>query len=548
MDFKQFKMAYYRSKPSNIYITKNCQPTDIEALHTFFPNKAVPVKLQNAIAKSTIGLIVFLFAVTSITNAQTGAGTFSYMMSPTTISSGTSLSQTSETLVIGPNANITIDGTLNFYGKYLWISPTAKIRTRGSGRFIINNPDDNPNFAAMTGATTIDGNNNQYPIEAVIYHQNPNNIILGHINNPVFGGPLAGSPGAALNIGNSFNFGINGGDVLLNGYDLIIHYYESYVGALIGYNSNRMVVTGNSITGHLVQINNGNSRVTDFPVGIAEGDYTPARIVGSNDYHVSVTDYSVATAISTPNHAIIASPQKGINRAWHIYGGGGTTIRLTHNLPTNGILYTDNQGFITCYQGIGHWSSSTPEQVAPGVHSSSSSAALIPILAADAGVWLTKSSDAASPLPVTFGAVTATYKKSHLTVSWNTLTEKNNAGFEIEVSADGIEFQKTGQAVLTKARDGNSDLEIKYNFSQQFDTKTMAAAGLVFILLLPAFSKRGKPGKYIACFALALLAFFYSCNKKDTLNISADTDLFVRVKQIDKNGGTQYSPVVKAIQ
>jgi len=51
-------------------------------------------------------------------------------------------------------------------------------------------------------------------------------------------------------------------------------------------------------------------------------------------------------------------------------------------------------------------------------------------------------------------------------LSWNTLTEQNNKGFEIQRSIDGKNFNTVG-FVASKANGGNSNEKIAYNFTDR---------------------------------------------------------------------------------
>lgn len=408
----------------------------------------------------SLGLFLGSLLTVETAIAQDGAGSSTLDNGYRTSAPGDITYEYSETLYIGPNAVWNISGTHIIYSKYIWIAPTAQIEQNGVGSLVIANPDDNPFYPDMTGATTIDGNNGN-PIGSIVSHQNPNNIILADITDPGYGtANPSGALAAALHIGNNFNFDINDGDVLLNGNDFI----TSGTGNLSGYSANRMVVTGNSITGHLVRLNGGNNSATYFPVGIAEGDYTPAGIQGANDYHVSVTDYAASGAT-------INVPQEGMDRAWHIYGGSATTLELQHNTATNGSQYTDAAAFITRYQGSGEWSTGTPEQTGTGQHSNSgTTAAGIPAIGTDDGVWLTKTSDAMTPLPVKLISFDVFKMGNVAELIWATASEQNNKGFDIERSIDGHSWSKIG-FVNSLAGNGNSDARLDYKFVDNVPAK-----------------------------------------------------------------------------
>lgn len=235
--------------------------------------------------KNFIIVICIILGGGKTLKAQTGAGSSTNFNSSMTISSGTTVEEYAETLYIGPNAELEISGELIIYSKYVWIAPTAKII--GTGSMIIANPDDNPFYPDMAGATTVDGNNGTPILVTTISHQNSNNIILSDITDPGYGtvNP-SGSLAAALPLSGVLSFDVTGGDIFLNGNDLVL----VDDGILDNFAIDKCVITGNSIIGHVVKINNGITRATAFPVGIAEGECTLASIQGSGTYYVSVTN------------------------------------------------------------------------------------------------------------------------------------------------------------------------------------------------------------------------------------------------------------------
>ena len=69
-----------------------------------------------------------------------------------------------------------------------------------------------------------------------------------------------------------------------------------------------------------------------------------------------------------------------------------------------------------------------------------------------------------APLPVSLTAFTAVKQGSISLLNWNTATEVNNAGFDIERSADGRSFSKIG-IVYSKAANGNSNGKLAYSYT-----------------------------------------------------------------------------------
>ncbi|GAB3423489.1 Ig-like domain-containing protein [Niabella aquatica] len=152
-------------------------------------------------------------------------------------------------------------------------------------------------------------------------------------------------------------------------------------------------------------------------------------------------------------------------------------------------------------------------------------------------------------LPVDFGAITATLINGQLVVNWSTLTETNNSYFEIEASKDGENFYKIG-TVNTKAKDGNSDVSISYDFNIDLQSGNtllgIAIFSIAFVALL--FSRKNK-WLYTVVLVGGLSIFgASSCSKNDAADIDASGKLFVRVKQVDKDGSFSYSKPVQVVK
>jgi gliding motility-associated-like protein len=291
--------------------------------------------------------------------SQTGVGSSTADNSIVTIEAGTAELRFAETSYFGPNSQWEINGTLEIWSKYIWISPSA--RFTGSGKIIIHDPGTNPYYSGMTTAPTqIDGNNG-LSIATAIEMRNPSNLRLTDLTDPGYGSTNpTGNKAAALNIGSSFDFAVDGGDVILNGFDFGIE----QGGSLIGYNSKRMIVTGNSISGHVLK-NYASISPFVFPMGIAEGDYTPATLTPASPaiLHVSVQNYAAANL----NNLSVAS---GIDRAWHIYAnqGIGVNYTLQHNTITNGSSYVDASAQIMQYATTGYWIGGTTIVQGAAIH------------------------------------------------------------------------------------------------------------------------------------------------------------------------------------
>ncbi|GEM_PF-2697576 len=150
----------------------------------------------------------------------------------------------------------------------------------------------------------------------------------------------------------------------------------------------------------------------------------------------------------------------------------------------------------------------------------------------------------AATLPVDFGNVAATLRDNTLTVDWTTLSETNNDHFDVEISTNGKDFNKAG-TVKSKATNSTTG-NLNYTFSI-----AAGASGLLSLFLLGfagfiGFRKRF--GKLLTvCFLTLAFTGLYSCTKSDSALVDHHSDIYIRIAQIDKDGKSSYSKVVKAV-
>lgn len=69
-----------------------------------------------------------------------------------------------------------------------------------------------------------------------------------------------------------------------------------------------------------------------------------------------------------------------------------------------------------------------------------------------------------APLPVSFSKFTASVKGQNTLLLWETVSEQNNKGFEVERSNDGATWATIG-FVATQANEGNSKAALTYSFN-----------------------------------------------------------------------------------
>ncbi len=295
---------------------------------------------------------------------------------------------------------------------------------------------------------------------------NPNGIIAG------LGWTDPGTAGTDhLVIDNTLNFGAAGGDVLLNNSNLIFGPIGGY--SYVDLNAvdfpgadpappatpNGALLVTNG-TGHVVK--QGLTGNFKFPVGIAEGDYTPASITPSatGDFLVQVKNYAGSAATEE-------APAEGIDRTWHIYSNNAlsATLALQHNTSTNGSLYADAPAFITQYQGGTKWGPAALNADYDGAGDMAGTALhthiyTVPNAAGANGAYFSKSSDELSPLPVLWVSFDARLQDNcSVQLSWVTAAEQNSAYFGVERSIDGRSWQEIARVKAA----GNTSATTQYN-------------------------------------------------------------------------------------
>lgn len=269
------------------------------------------------------------------------------------VSAGTTEHRFSEISYFGPNTYWVIDGTLEIWSEKVWIASTAVFI--GTGKIIFHNPGNNPyNDSKPDAPTIIDGNNGTF-IGVTVELRNPNNLVLANIDDPGYGLPVSNiqAKSAALNLGGNFVFGVDYGDIILNGHDLGLSSTANLMaseGGALG--TRRMIVTGRSFDGHVIK-EFGSPTPIMFPIGIEEEDYTPATVTPTvaATIHIAVQDYESANV--SPS-----DPSRGMDRVWHIISDQpvNATYTLQHNRITNGVAYVDEKAEIVQYRGSNNWS------------------------------------------------------------------------------------------------------------------------------------------------------------------------------------------------
>lgn len=152
-------------------------------------------------------------------------------------------------------------------------------------------------------------------------------------------------------------------------------------------------------------------------------------------------------------------------------------------------------------------------------------------------------------LPITLGTLGATLSGNQLSVNWTTVTEKSNRSFDIEASSDGNHFTKVG-VVNSKALNGDSDESLHYEFVIDLEASSLALAwGSIALACSLLFIKRkNKLAGLLLITGFAALVSGISCTKREAIVDEKDAKIFVRLKQVNKDGTFEYSKIVQAVK
>ncbi len=418
--------------------------------------------------KATQFLVAFIIGILFVSQSygQCPPTSFSIGSSggPVVVASGGTVAVITGSVYIGPGVHLTIDGNYKVFADTVIIDPSAVIDGNGIFR-IASRKQSGASDACPAAPTYIDGNGAK--IDVLVSNENPRNLVLADLT--VGATPINGQ--ATLYLGKGLNFAANyqnlfgvpgavdNNDVILNDYD--VHFDND---ALSGnYTPSHFFVTNGA--GH---VGKESLLAFIFPVGRAEGDYTPASISASatnSDFFVNVTNY--ATSASNEQ-----SPSEGIDRTWNIYASNASasaTVDLQHNLSTNGSNYTNANAFVTRYIGTapntaGGATSQSLWDYSGNCSAGSGTGTLVtgPAMAgaseltrtfttfatnaASNNANYTKSRCDNSPMPVRLAQFKGQWvADTGNQLSWLTYQEQNNDHFEIQAGTNARAFESIGR-------------------------------------------------------------------------------------------------------
>ncbi|MDO7873390.1 BNR-repeat neuraminidase N-terminal domain-containing protein [Hymenobacter sp. ASUV-10] len=270
---------------------------------------------------------------------------------------------------------------------------------------------------------------------------------------------ISGSGATAKSLGGDVvvnnNFDLTNGMLDSNGHELQLN---STTGSFVGAGTSHYVVTNANLAGH-VRINNvgptGRASAT-FPIGTTT-TYTPATLTNTGDLDYFVG--SVKDGISLQGTG--TSMTTGVvGKTWDIAegtaGGSNATLTLQWNAADERSFNRTSAAIVHYENGAWNGQCYTCYAAAAGSDPYTLSRSNITTFSPFAVQDNTK------PLPVELTRFEAVRNGGNAILNWNTATEKNNAGFEVQVSTNGSSFRKL-QFVEPASANSNSPRSYVYN-------------------------------------------------------------------------------------
>ncbi|GAA4352237.1 hypothetical protein GCM10023185_11680 [Hymenobacter saemangeumensis] len=246
------------------------------------------------------------------------------------------------------------------------------------------------------------------------------------------------------------NFDLTNGMLNSNGFELRMN---STSGSFIGTSTTHYVVITGAGRVRFDNVGSGGRASVTFPIGTTT--FNPATLTntGTLDFFTA----GVATGISRQGNAVTNNV---VNRTWSISEGvaGGSVSALTLQWNTADEMTGFNRGNAAVVQYLNNaWNAQC--YVCYGPASGSNPFTLLRSGLTSFGNFGVQ--DATMPLPVELSRFTAQREGKDALLDWATASEKNNLGFDVQVSTDGRSFRSLGFVASATA---NSTAPRSYRF------------------------------------------------------------------------------------
>ena len=267
---------------------------------------------------------------------------------------------------------------------------------------------------------------------------------------------LSGSGSTAKTLGGDIlvndNLDLSNGMLDSNGHEVQV------ANALSGAGSTHYVITNGS-TGRLRFANVATTASVTFPIGTT--DYTPASLTNSG----AAASFAASVKASVDNPATVNGHY--VNEQWDISGpasGANVALTLQWNAADEGTAFDRTHAAVAHYQGSA-WNAACATCFGPASGSG-------PYTLARTGITSFSPfavEDNTKPLPVELSRFIATRQSSEALLSWATASEKDNAGFGVQVATDGKTFRELH---FIEPASANSNSPRSYNYTDSEAGKT----------------------------------------------------------------------------
>ncbi|MCX6291213.1 MAG: T9SS type A sorting domain-containing protein [Bacteroidetes bacterium] len=362
-------------------------------------------------------------------------------------------------LILHNNGQITGNGT---------VTTNTGIRVDATGTIKLQNA--NGFYDGTTSAGLSSANNMDFlldPNSTIEYNGTANQVVTGSaVTNRKYGNltiNFGGTPNTSYVYLNSSNVAVRNilnlvnGELNLNGFTLTLENGASNaISRASGYiKSEQKNATNNSILTWKSMTTGSHV----FPFGKNSSNYLPVifNVTGGSGNDVSVStratdaadNLPLATGVTQMNNAVgeDVSSSSVIDRWWKISATGTTaTITLTYASDENSLRSDFQTGSMGLQRWAGYW-------VSPTGTGTGTVAGTGTVTATGINAWGDfVISSSSSPLPIKLLYFHADLNNHKVDLSWATASETNNDYFDIERSADGMNFVE----LLRKAGAGNT--------------------------------------------------------------------------------------------
>ncbi|SFG34087.1 right-handed parallel beta-helix repeat-containing protein [Pontibacter chinhatensis] len=292
-----------------------------------------------------------------------------------------------------------------------------------------------------------------HPSSKVILHSDAQQVVPGGAyGNLVLTGPGSRKLQDDVIVTNLLDLGK--GKVYLGGKNLIL----SEQATITNYNASSYIVADGEGRLTYQALGAGSQRV--FPIGTAKG-YAPVKLTNKG----TTDDFSIG--VEERSQVITSAEEQAtsIKKTWHIdevvTGGSDVTLVLQWSKYDEPEYFNRRESFVSHYEGeawqVMEESIGTVAQGSiPDMYNITLSG-----VSSFSPFTVASTSSAPAPLPVTLAKFTVTRQSADALLAWETASEINNAGFEVEVSGDGKTFRQLG---FVRSKSPNSQAKLSYTF------------------------------------------------------------------------------------